>query len=201
MIYRKLLALLFCLIIFSCTDISNAVDFSELDIVRTSRDSSYFKNGTLFTGFVKKYVDDKELLSFSVKDGKIDGQYIEYYSSGSVKSLSNFKNGILYGKYSKFYDNNLLMEEYHYKNGFMEGERILNWRNGNLKEKNFFKRGAMIGASEFYFSNGNLRKVISFDVNGRRDGEWIDYNSDGKLKLKVVYKSGLVIDSIIYQKQ
>ena len=196
MIYRKLLTLLFCLIIFSCTDISNAVSFSEIDIVRTSRDSSYFKNGTLFTGFVKKYIDDRELLSFSVKEGKIDGQYIEYYSNGSIKSLSNFKNGILDGKYSKFYENNLLMEEFEYKNGLMEGERILNWGNGNLKEKNFFKRGAIIGVSEFYFSNGNPRKIISFDANGRRDGEWIDYNSDGKIKLKVVYKSGVVIDSI-----
>ena len=89
------------------------------------------------------------------------------------------------------------MEEFEYKNGLMEGERILNWGNGNLKEKNFFKRGAIIGVSEFYFSNGNLRKIISFDANGRRDGEWIDYNSDGKIKLKVVYKSGIVIDSII----
>ena len=196
MIYRKLLTFLFCLILFSCIDKSNAVSLSEIDIVRTSRDSSYFKNGTLFTGFVKKYTDDRELLSFSVKDGKIDGQYIEYYSSGSIKKKTNFKNGILDGKYSKFYKNNLLMEEFEYKNGLMEGERILNWGNGNLKEKNFFKRGAMIGVSEFYFSNGNPRKIISFDANGRRDGEWIDYNSDGKIKLKVVYKSGIVIDSI-----
>jgi len=197
MIYRKLLTLLFYLIIFSCTEISNTVSLSEIDIVRTSRDSSYFKNGNLFTGFVKKYIDDRELLSFSVKEGKIDGQFIEYYSSGSIKSLSNFKNGILDGKYSKFSKNNLLMEEFEYKNGLMEGERILNWGNGNLKEKNFFKRGAMIGVSEFYFSNGNPRKIISFDDNGRRDGEWIDYNSDGKIKLKVIYKSGIVIDSIV----
>ena len=196
MIYRKLLTFLLCLIFFSCMDKSNAVSLSEIDIVRTSRDSSYFKNGTLFTGFVKKYTDDRELLSFSVKDGKIDGQYIEYYSSGSIKKKTNFKNGILDGKYSKFYQNNLLMEEFEYKNGLMEGERILNWGNGNLKEKNFFKRGAIIGVSEFYFSNGNPRKIISFDANGRRDGEWIDYNSDGKIKLKVVYKSGVVIDSI-----
>ena len=109
MIYRKLLTFLFCLILFSCIDKSNAVSLSEIDIVRTSRDSSYFKNGTLFTGFVKKYTDDRELLSFSVKDGKIDGQYIEYYSSGSIKKKTNFKNGILDGKYSKFYKNNLLM--------------------------------------------------------------------------------------------
>ena len=198
---RNLLTFLLCLILFSCADRLDVISYSEVDIIRTSRDSTYFKNGTLINGLVKKIQDDKEILSFSVKEGKIDGLYVEYYSSGSIKSLSNFKNGILDGKYSKFYENDLLMEEFHYKNGLMEGERILNWRNGNLKEKNFFKRGAMTGASEFYFSNGNPRKIIYFDVNGRRDGEWIDYDSDGKLKLKVVYKSGIVLDSIIYQKQ
>ena len=201
MINRNLLTFLLCLILFSCADRLDVISYSEVDIIRTSRDSTYFKNGTLINGLVKKIQDDKEILSFSVKEGKIDGLYVEYYSSGSIKSLSNFKNGILDGKYSKFYQNDLLMEEFHYKNGLMQGERILNWRNGNLKEKNFFKRGAMTRASEFYFSNGNPRKIISFDVNGRRDGEWIDYDSDGKLKLKVVYKSGIVLDSIIYQKQ
>ena len=201
MINRNLLTFLLCLILFSCADRLDVISYSEVDIIRTSRDSTYFKNGTLINGLVKKIQDDKEILSFSVKEGKIDGLYVEYYSSGSIKSLSNFKNGILDGKYSKFYQNDLLMEEFHYKNGLMQGERILNWRNGNLKEKNFFKRGAMTGASEFYFSNGNPRKIIYFDVNGRRDGEWIDYDSDGKLKLKVVYKSGIIIDSIIYQKQ
>ncbi len=201
MIDRNLLTFLLSLIIFSCTDRLDVISYNKVEIIRTSRDSTYFKNGSLLNGLVKKIQDDKEILSFSVKEGKIDGLYVEYYLSGSIKSQSNFKNGILDGKYSKFYENNLLMEEYYYKNGLMEGERILNWRNGNLKEKNFFKRGAMTGASEFYFSNGNRRKIISFDVNGRRDGEWIDYNSDGKLKLKVVYKSGKVLDSVIYQKQ
>ena len=201
MIDRNLLTFFLSLIIFSCTDRLDVISYNKVEIIRTSRDSTYFKNGSLLNGLVKKIQDDKEILSFSVKEGKIDGLYVEYYLSGSIKSQSNFKNGILDGKYSKFYENNLLMEEFYYKNGLMEGERILNWRNGNLKEKNFFKRGAMTGASEFYFSNGNRRKIISFDVNGRRDGEWIDYNSDGKLKLKVVYKSGKVLDSVIYQKQ
>ena len=201
MIDRNLLTFLLSLIIFSCTDRLDVISYNKVEIIRTSRDSTYFKNGSLLNGLVKKKQYDKEILSFSVKEGKIDGLYIEYYLSGSIKSQSNFKNGILDGKYSKFYDNDLLMEEFHYKNGLMEGERILNWRNGNLKEKNYFKRGAMTGASEFYFSNGNRRKIISFDVNGRRDGEWIDYNSDGKLKLKVIYKSGKVLDSVIYQKQ
>ncbi len=186
------------LILFSCTDRSNVVSYNEIDIVRTSRDSSYLKDGLLYTGQIKKIIDNKELLSFSVIDGKIDGKYIEYYPGGLIKNISNYKNGILDGKYNSYYQNNLLMEEYQYKNGLMEGKRILYWTNGNLKEKNFLRKGAITGVSEFYYSNGNPRKIISFDIYGRRDGEWVDYYFDGKIKLKVVYNSGKLLDSLIY---
>ena len=198
MIYKVSLSWTLGLILFSCINTSEIVSVDEIEIIRTSRDSTYFKNGSLFTGQIKKIVDDKELLSFSVSSGKIDGQYVEYYLSGSKKNISNYKNGILDGRYTSYYDNDKLMEESHYKDGLMEGKRILRWSNGNIKEKNFLKKGAITGVSEFYYSNGNPRKVISFDKYNRRDGEWIDYHLDGKIKLKVVYESGKFLDSIIY---
>ena len=198
MFYKVFFACTLGLILFSCTNRLEVVSIDEIEIIRTSRDSTYFKDGSLFTGQIIKIVDDKELLSFSVNRGKIDGQYIEYYTSGSKKNILNYKNGILDGSYTSYYDNEKLMEKSHYKNGLMEGKRILLWANGNVKEKNFLKKGAINGESEFYYSNGNLRKVISFDKYNRRDGEWIDYRLDGKIKLKVVYESGKFLDSIIY---
>ena len=198
MFYKGFLVCTLGLILLSCTNRLEVVSIDEIEIIRTSRDSTYFKDGSLFTGQIIKIVDDKELLSFSVNRGKIDGQYIEYYTSGSKKNISNYKNGILDGNYISYYDNEKLMEESHYKNGLMEGNRILRWANGNVKEKNFLRKGAITGVSEFYYSNGNRRKVISFDTYNRRDGEWIDYDLDGKIKLKVVYESGKFLDSIIY---
>ncbi len=198
MIHKGFFTFILGLIVFSCTNRLEVVYISEIEIVRTSRDSTYFKDGSLFTGQIKKFVDNKELLSFSVNKGKIDGKYVEYYLSGSKKSISNYKNGILDGRYISYYDNDKLMEESNYQDGLMEGKRILRWANGNIKEKNFLKKGAITGVSEFYYSNGNRRKVISFDTNNRRDGEWIDYHLDGKIKLKVVYTSGKFLDSLIY---
>ena len=198
MIYKVFLTCILGLILFSCSNRLEVVSIDEIEIIRTSRDSTYFKDGSLFTGQIKKIVDDKELLSFSVNRGKIDGQYVEYYLSSSKKNIINYKNGILHGRHIRYYDNDKLMEESHYKDGLMEGKRILRWSNGNIKEKNFLKKGAITGVSEFYYSNGNLRKVISFDTFNRRDGEWIDYHLDGKIKLKVVYASGKFLDSIIY---
>ena len=85
MIYKVFLKCILGLILFSCTNRLEVVSIDEIEIIRTSRDSTYFKDGSLFTGQIIKIVDDKELLSFSVNSGKIDGQYIEYYTSGSKK--------------------------------------------------------------------------------------------------------------------
>jgi antitoxin component YwqK of YwqJK toxin-antitoxin module len=51
--------------------------------------------------------------------------------------------------------------------------------------------------SEFYHSNGNLRKIISFDANGNRDGDWMDYHPNGKIKQKISFQSGKIIDSLV----
>lgn len=196
--YWNFLTFSLCLSFFSCIDKLNFVHYNEIEIIRTTRDSTYYKDGLLYSGLTRKFVDNKELLSFSLNEGKIDGEYIEYYSSGYIKKISNFKNGELDGKLLSYYDNDILKEEVNYQNGLMEGKRLLYWNNSNLKEKNILKRGAIIGSSEFYYANGNLRKIISFDIIGRRDGEWIDYYPDGRIKLKVVYKSGKVLDSLTY---
>ena len=79
----------------------------------------------------------------------------------------------------------------------MQGKRTSYWRNGNVKERNQFNRGAIAGVSEFFHSNGNLRKIISFDANGNRDGDWMDYHPNGKIKQKISYQSGKIIDSLV----
>jgi len=66
-----------------------------------------------------------------------------------------------------------------------------------VKEENEFNRGVLTGVSNFYYSNGQLRKTIAFDFNGNRDGDWLDYHPNGKIKQKVSYKSGKIIDSLI----
>ena len=64
---KNLITFLLCLIQFFCTDRLDVISYNEVEIVRTSRDSTYFNNGSLLTGLVKKIQDDEEILSFSVK--------------------------------------------------------------------------------------------------------------------------------------
>lgn len=181
----------------SCIDEKRYATFDQIQVVRTSRDSTYIIHGSLYTGVIKEIINDSDQISFSVFEGKLNGKYFEYHPNKSRKIVCNYKNGILDGKWSSYYDNDQLREEIFYQDGLMQGNRTSYWKNGNLKERNQFIRGAIVGVSEFYHSNGNLRKIISFDSNGNRDGDWMDYHPNGKIKQKVSYKSGKIIDSII----
>jgi antitoxin component YwqK of YwqJK toxin-antitoxin module len=181
----------------SCVDKKQYARLDEIQVVRTSRDSSYLLNGLLYTGVIKKIINNSEQISFSVFEGKLQGKYFEYHPNGSQKIVCNYKNGDLNGQWSSYYDNDQLSEEVFYQEGLMQGKRTAYWRNGNIKEQNQFSRGAIVGVSEFYHSNGNLRKIISFDANGNRDGDWMDYHPNGKIKQKISYQSGKIIDSLV----
>ena len=64
--YLRIFIYLVVLNLFSCTDRFNFTHYNEIKIVKTTRDSTYYKDGLLFSGLVRKYVDDKLLLSFSL---------------------------------------------------------------------------------------------------------------------------------------
>ena len=97
MIYKVFLTCTLGLILFSCTNRLEVVSIGEIEIIRTSRDSTYFKDGSLFTGQIIKIVDDKELLSFSVNRVKLMDN-ISNITQAVQKNISNYKNGILDGR-------------------------------------------------------------------------------------------------------
>ena len=50
MFYKGFLVCTLGLILLSCTNRLEVVSIDEIEIIRTSRDSTYFKDGSLFTG-------------------------------------------------------------------------------------------------------------------------------------------------------
>ena len=81
--------------------------------------------------------------------------------------------------------------------GLINGERKSYWINGAIKQSSFFKSGVLYGESNFYYSSSQLRKKISFDLYGNRDGVWLEYYSNGKIKEKIEYESGIISVPII----
>ncbi len=195
-LYNRVLIII--LVFFSCKADHSWKNIDEIDIVRTPRDSTYFFDSKPFNGIIKKLSpSNKQILIFNTIKGKLNGVFTEYYSNGNKKIERNYKNGILNGKYISYYNNNMQKEIYNYDMGLINGERKSYWINGAIKQSSFFKSGVLSGESNFYYSSSQLRKKISFDLYGNRDGVWLDYYSNGKIKEKIEYESGIITVPII----
>lgn len=190
-------SIFFLFLIISCTGTPSFMPLDKLNVVKTSRDSTYYIDQKPFTGEVKKISDQGVTLeSFFVREGKLDGKYQNFHPSGALKLSCNYVNGFLQGSWISYYENNQKNEVVLFDQGYMQGKRKSFWSNGLVKEENEFNRGVLTGVSNFYYSNGQLRKTIAFDFNGNRDGDWLDYHPNGKIKQKISYKSGKIIDSL-----
>lgn len=112
------------------------------------------------------------------------GQVIKKYKNGQVKSIENFKNGKLNGEFKEFFEDGNLSQIATFKNGDMKNIKVF-YENGNLKfEQNLKNRK---GKYRGYYPNGQLESEGEV-FQGDEIGLWKYYNKEGNL-LKTEYKS------------
>jgi antitoxin component YwqK of YwqJK toxin-antitoxin module len=175
--------LLILILLISCETENKSIGIDKLIVNRTSRDSTYFLKDKPFTGEVHEinHLGNK-IKSFSVIEGKLSGNYEEFFKNGDIKLYVEMNSGIKNGEYKSFYENGKLKEFMVYENNLLNGKRISYWVNGLKKEENNFVNGAMRGENIFYYSNGAVRRRIFFDDEGNRSGKWVEFDRNGKLK-------------------
>ena len=116
-------------------------------------------------------------------DENFTGQVIKKYKNGQVKSIENFKNGKLNGEFKEFFENGSLFQVGTFKNGEMKNIRVF-YENGNLKfEQNLKDRK---GRYKGYYPNGQLEEEGEV-FQGEKIGVWRYYNEEGKLSSEVTY--------------
>ena len=117
-------------------------------------------------------------------DENFTGQVIKKYKNGQVKSIENFKNGKLNGEFKEFFENGSLFQMGTFKNGDMKNIKVF-YENGNLKFKQNLKDRK--GKYRGYYPNGMLEAEGEV-FQGDEIGLWKYYNEEGNL-LKTEYKS------------
>ena len=117
-------------------------------------------------------------------DENFTGQVIKKYKNGQVKSIENFKNGKLNGEFKEFFENGSLFQIGTFKNGDMKNIKVF-YENGNLKFEQKLKDRK--GKYRGYYPNGIL-EVEGEVFQGDEIGLWKYYNEEGNL-LKTEYKS------------
>lgn len=87
------------------------------------------------------------------KNGKIIGEFKEYYSNGELKQIINYVDGKREGKYFAF--GVVIMQEGYYSNNAKNGEWIIFYRTGTMIEKRYYNNGILLKTDK-YDKEGNL---------------------------------------------
>ena len=149
------------------------------------------------------------------KDGIPDGESVEYYEEGNIKSIIPFRNNMVEGLTITYYENGNIDEEVNYKNDKMNGEAKSYDENGKLNGRTIFKDDIKLEEEvhkeneilKNTFKNGELVKQDICELNGtlkeRRilNGDEMEYSTfypNGNVKQKILAKDKIIIKEQIY---
>ena len=138
------------------------------------RNNIYLKkfSDEVVDGRVYQKILNEHIYMGRVKNGNIDGSWIEWHENGQKKIESNYIDGILNG-YLTIWNKN---GHRHSKSYFFNARLDSSWtyyRNGNVKKEEIYKNDIFLNIKLFYkdnslFLNGNFR-------NGKKyEGEFIE---------------------------
>lgn len=127
---------------------------------------SYYNSGELSQDidFVNdlihgKYILYKNSKLFAIKhysQGKLNGDFCEYYPSGTIKYKWMNENDIRNGEFIEYYENLNEKARYNYINNLISGDYFEYWPNGNIKNKIEYKNGKRNGKHIHYDITGNI---------------------------------------------
>lgn len=138
------------------------------------------------------YGEDSVVISEgAMRQGKPDGYWKNYYSTGIIKSEGNRRNFELDSLW-KFYDEEgKIILEINYLEGKKNGFRITHQGSEIVKEN--FVNDVKQGNSFVLFPNGKT-KVKTPYINGLEDGIAREYDLDGNIIQQITYKKGYITD-------
>ncbi len=168
----------------------------------------YYKSGQL-----------KQLIPF--KDGREEGQGVEYDTSGTIITLTEYrsgfvkkqekinrrdKDGLKQNVWKEFYPNGNLKNECTYlndlKNGYLKEYNI----NGNLQNTTKYNNGKLIeDAPELakldtktdYYEGGFIKSSGTYK-NGIPEGTFREFSIDGKITSSKIFKDGILVGEGLY---
>ena len=120
----------------------------------------YHLNGMLseevYPDWGKKYYDlGESLATWKSHDYIIIGEYVEKYTTGSVKMKVNYFEGNRIGLMYKYFEDSTIMEVWSYNKGKRKFVKKY-FENGNLKTEWLYDKNGVEISKKYYGINGNL---------------------------------------------
>jgi antitoxin component YwqK of YwqJK toxin-antitoxin module len=112
--------------------------------------------------------------------------------SGKTLIKGNYRNGLQDGEWSFFYpDNGAVMQVLRYAGGFLEGPASGYYPSGTVEWQGSFKKNEREGEWIWYHEDGSVSTRVSL-VAGKKDGQQVFFNSQGKKVREETYKGGVL---------
>lgn len=150
------------------------------------------------------------------KNDNLNGPQRNFAAGGRILKEEYYLNGSMHGLKKVYYEqNNMILEESYYKYGLRDSIAKYYNSNGNLIAIYPYKMGNFEGVVKTFYSSGNLQseetysqnisngaykeyfddslkkvKLSGQNINGIKEGKWIEYDIDGKVIKTTTYKNG-----------
>lgn len=131
------------------------------------------------------------------KKGKKNGEWVEYYKSGKLKSKIKYIDGIITGPRLYYYKSGMVHKEVWYRNGMKNGKSQEYFMDGKPKEIVWYKNDKKDGQSNLYYPHGK-KKAIGKYQSGKKNGRWKLYNPEGYLEAVGKYADNIKVGKWVF---
>jgi antitoxin component YwqK of YwqJK toxin-antitoxin module len=121
------------------------------------------------------------------KNGKRDGDVIDYNEDGSVISKTFFLDNVRQGYF--YFKNTVYYETGKFTNDLEDSVWVSFYTKTQSKRfEGRYINGEPEGTHRYFYDNGKLA-ILAIYKNGLKDGTWLFYNKEGDLYLTIQYKN------------
>lgn len=157
------------------------------------------REGFVPHGPTRYYYESGDLLGKRFyKEGKLEGEGRDFFTTRRVKMIATFVNGEMDGEYFSFWEDGAPESIAHFENGDQTGEELWFYSNGNLREKRYYAKGVLSGPDSTWYETGDLESVSVY-AEGELNGVVQFFHRNGRPWTVRNYEAGKLI-SIEYLK-
>jgi antitoxin component YwqK of YwqJK toxin-antitoxin module len=148
-------------------------------------------------------LDSKLLLKNNYIDDKKEGIQCEYYTNKKIRIEHNYINGKKEGEQINYNGNGYIHEKYMYQNGNKVSRTLYKYFDESSRSKNNeisfiynYNSNDDYHGKQYEFhrnSSGKVRIELNY-INGKKEGEQLEYDINGNLIRIVIFKNGKKIE-------
>lgn len=132
------------------------------------------------------------------KNGKRDGELLEWHRNGQIKYKEHFRNGCPLDTSYEYFSNGNVKRITPYKGCEQHGLFVLLSKPGDTLAKGMTSNGKSVGAHYAWWENGNLKFKINYNDSGKKHGLSETWREDGTRKDSTVYVNGDIVEVCRY---